>query len=151
MSTSAGNDTRASVRTGASSRPGNDTRASAVTVTVCRGCCCGTTGKHPGFDHHGQVDRLRAAHDQVRTSKCLNACDQSNVVVVQPAPEARRGGARPVWLAGVLDAEVEARVVEWVRAGGPGVAPMPPALAARAFAARRWPRPAVRARSSPPR
>jgi hypothetical protein len=114
---------------------------SSVTVTVCRGCCCGTTSKHPGVDHDGQVGRLRAAagrQHRVRVSGCLNVCGESNVVVVQPTPEARRGGARPVWLGGVLDGDVESRIAAWVTAGGPGVAPIPPALRAHSFAAPRW-------------
>jgi hypothetical protein len=114
---------------------------STVTVTVCRGCCCGTVRKHPGIDHDGQVGRLRAAagrQHRVRVSDCLNVCGESNVVVVQPAPEARRDGARPVWLGGILDDDVESRIAAWVTAGGPGVAPIPPALAAHAFPAPRW-------------
>ena len=64
----------------------------------------------------------------MRVSDCLDACDQSNVVVVHPAPGARRAGARPVWFGLVTDGAVEADIVEWVRAGGPGVTPMGPLL-----------------------
>ncbi|GAB3078669.1 hypothetical protein GCM10027186_40170 [Micromonospora schwarzwaldensis] len=48
---------RAQGRRGAVSRRGRDSGATAgCTVTVCRGCCCGTAA---GFDHAGQLARLR--------------------------------------------------------------------------------------------
>ncbi len=101
-------------------------------MTVCRDCCCGSAKKHPAVDHDAQVERLTAAltpAHRVRTSQCLDLCTQSNVMVVHPAPAARRGGARPVWFGLVLDETVESDLVDWVRAGGPGVAAVPPALA----------------------
>lgn len=87
--------------------------------------------KHPSVDHAGQLDRLRAelpAVHRVRTNLCLDVCAQANVVVVQPAPQARRQGARPVWFGLILDDTVLDDVVAWVRAGGPGRAPMSAAL-----------------------
>ncbi|BCJ46949.1 hypothetical protein GCM10010168_35310 [Actinoplanes ianthinogenes] len=96
-------------------------------VTVCRDCCCGSLSKHPAVDHDRQLERLRAAlapAHQVRTSLCLDACSQSNVLVVQPAPEARRRGARPVWFGLVLDDLVLDDITAWVAAGGPGRAEM---------------------------
>ncbi len=101
------------------------------TVTVCRDCCCGSVRKHPGVDHDEQLDNLRAAlpvPHRVRVSDCLDACDQSNVVVVHPAPAARRAGAHPVWFGLVLDDQVADDIADWVRAGGPGVAPLGAAL-----------------------
>lgn len=95
------------------------------TVTVCRGCCCGTDRKHPGVDHAGQVAALTASAARVRVTDCLDACERSNVVVVGPSPDGRRAGARPVWLAGVLHPDTVAEVVEWVAAGGPGVGEPP--------------------------
>ncbi|GLH96991.1 hypothetical protein [Phytohabitans aurantiacus] len=112
-----------------------------VTVTVCRGCCCGTVSKHPDVDHDGQLRELRAAAGQqhrVRASDCLNACEQSNVVVVQPAPAARRAGARPVWLGGILDDTTVSAIAQWLSAGGPGVAALPEPLTAHMFPAPRW-------------
>src|ERR1044072_3768923 len=94
-------------------------------VTVCRGCCCGTERKHPDADHAGQLDALLAgirAAGRVRVSDCLDACEYSNVVVVGPSADARRVGARPVWIAGVLDRRAIADIVAWVRGGGPGLA-----------------------------
>jgi (2Fe-2S) ferredoxin len=95
-------------------------------VTACRGCCCGTAKKHPDVDHAALLDRLTAglgADARVRTSDCLGPCEESNVVVVTPAPPARLRGARAVWLRGVLDDAATDAVVEWVRAGGPGTPP----------------------------
>ena len=101
------------------------------TLTVCRDCCCGSRKKHPQVDHDWQLERLRAelapAH-RVRTSLCLDVCAQSNVLVVHPSPAARRRGARPVWFGLVLSDEVAEDIAAWVRAGGPGVAPLPAVL-----------------------
>ncbi|WP_432995394.1 hypothetical protein [Dactylosporangium sp. CA-233914] len=100
-------------------------------MTVCRDCCCGSPAKHPAVDHAAQLDGLRTAlapAHRVRTSQCLDTCDQSNVLVVHPSPAARRRGARPVWFGLVLAEEIVADIVEWVRAGGPGVAALPPTL-----------------------
>lgn len=98
------------------------------TVTVCRDCCCGTATKHPGVDHDAQLDALRSGltgAGRVVVSQCLLACERSNVVVVAPTPEQRRSGVKPVWLSQVLTDWETAAVVDWVRAGGPGAAPLP--------------------------
>jgi len=111
-------------------------RASGPTVTVCRGCCCGTDRKHPGYDHRAQLERLRAdtaGAGRVAVADCLDACAQSNVVVVSPSPAGRAAGARPVWVLGVLDAATEDEVTAWVRAGGPGIADPPGMLDLRVF------------------
>ena len=101
------------------------------TVTVCRDCCCGSRAKHPQTDHDGQLERVRAAlgaNHRVRTSDCLDVCAQSNVFVVNPAPQARRAGARPVWFGLVLDDAVLTDLLTWIDAGGPGVAEIPAVL-----------------------
>ncbi|MFH8382530.1 (2Fe-2S) ferredoxin domain-containing protein [Kitasatospora sp. NPDC018058] len=106
-------------------RPG---AGSPVTVTVCRGCCCGTEAKHPGVDHAGQYERLRTAvgsAGRVRAVKCLDVCTQSNVVVVGPSSEGRAAGGRPVWLGFVLMDEMIDDIAAWVHAGGPGLADPP--------------------------
>jgi hypothetical protein len=102
-----------------------------VTVTACRDCCCGTRRKHPEVDHDGQLSRLRegvAGFGRVVVSECLLACERSNVLVVTPARGARDGGARSVWLSAVLTDEQTQAVVDWVRSGGPGRAPVPSEL-----------------------
>lgn len=123
-------------------RPRNETAAPAapVTVTVCRGCCCGVAVKHPGVDHPGQLERLRAgvgAEGRVRAVPCLDACDHSNVVVVSPSAEGRKAGGRPVWLGWVLADDMLDEISEWVRAGGPGVAEPPGTLDLQQFAVSR--------------
>ncbi|WP_203820271.1 hypothetical protein [Paractinoplanes ferrugineus] len=100
-------------------------------MTVCRDCCCGNVAKQPGVDHDGQLRRLRAAlpaPHRVRTSLCLDVCEQANVVVVQPSPAARRAGARPAWFGLVGDPAVVDDLTGWVGAGGPGVAELPAIL-----------------------
>lgn len=107
-------------------RPSRD--AEGCTVTVCRSCCCGTERKHPGVDHAGQLAMLRngiGAAGRVRVSECLDACAESNVVIVGPSAAGRRAGARPMWLSGVLEPDAVEQVVAWVRGGGPGVVDPP--------------------------
>lgn len=99
------------------------------TVVVCRGGDCGNRTKHPGFDHLGQLRRVRGEVDttqaRVVSSGCLDACEHSNVVVVVPGSAGRAHGAAPVWLGGVLDDACTGDVVGWVNAGGPAVADEP--------------------------
>ncbi|WP_203336569.1 (2Fe-2S) ferredoxin domain-containing protein [Nocardioides limicola] len=102
-----------------------------ASVTVCRGCCCGTVEKHPDFDHEEQLATLRSGVSRVVVADCLGSCDRSNVVVVSPDPAARRAGARPVWLSRMLTVAATQAVLDWVADGGPGVADLPPALRAR--------------------
>ncbi|MER7007727.1 hypothetical protein ABT297_32440 [Dactylosporangium sp. NPDC000555] len=106
----------------------------ACTLTVCRDCCCGSPDKHPGVDHDALLTALRAADGhRVRVSECLSVCERSNVVVVQPSRAGRRRGGRPVYLGEVLRDTAVAEVLSWLGAGGPGRAPMPPALRAHEF------------------
>jgi (2Fe-2S) ferredoxin len=91
-------------------------------ITVCRDCCCGTVKKHPKVNHGDQLARLRAIAAEVGASvtvaECLDTCETSNVVVVQAK------GSKPVWFGFVLsDAAVE-DIGAWLKAGGPGVAPL---------------------------
>ncbi|MFD9795257.1 (2Fe-2S) ferredoxin domain-containing protein [Streptomyces sp. NPDC059070] len=95
-------------------------------IVVCRDCCCGTA-KVPGVDHARQKARL-AEGAPVRVSACLDVCEQANVIVVQPSSAARVAGARPVWLGLVNDPDAAEDIIDWVRAGGPGVAPCPDIL-----------------------
>lgn len=108
----------------APARPGQ------CTVTVCRGCCCGTA-KVPGLDHAAQLARLRrelASVADVRPSDCLDACEQANVIVVQPSPAGRAAGGRPVWLGLVNDMDAADDIATWLHSGGPGLADPPPML-----------------------
>jgi hypothetical protein len=102
-----------------------------VRLTVCRGCCCGTPKARPDVDHDAQLARIVALADvgaaSWRRSECLGPCEEANVIVVQPSPGARAGGARPVWLGRLGDGELD-ELVGWVRRGGPGRSTMPKAL-----------------------
>jgi (2Fe-2S) ferredoxin len=123
------------VRRGAVGAACPDSTPAGCTVTVCRGCCCGTPGKHPDVDHARQLSRLRAGvttAGRVRVSGCLDLCEDSNVVVVCPSAAGRRTGARAVWLVDILEDQLVTDIVEWVGAGGPGMADPPPRLSGHA-------------------
>ncbi|MFF7145696.1 (2Fe-2S) ferredoxin domain-containing protein [Streptomyces nodosus] len=101
--------------------------AARPTVTVCRGCCCGTP-KVPGLDHAAQLRDLRQAVGPaaaVRVTDCLDACERANVIVVQPSADGREAGGRPVWLGLVNDRDATADIAAWVESGGPGVTEPP--------------------------
>lgn len=102
--------------------------AARPTVTVCRGCCCGTLAKVPRLDHEGQLSDLRAQLTgvaMVRRTDCLDACERANVIVVQPSAEGRKAGGRPVWLGQVNDPDAAADIITWLKNGGPGLAEAP--------------------------
>ncbi|MCB5168941.1 (2Fe-2S) ferredoxin domain-containing protein [Streptomyces bambusae] len=110
------------------------TAARPCTLVVCRGCCCGSSRKNPGTDHARQLARLHAAAAEsggrlaVRTSDCLGPCAQANVIVIQPSGEGRQRGGRAVWVGWALDDDATDEVAAYALAGGPGIAPLPPAL-----------------------
>ena len=62
---------------------------------------------------------------------CLDACERGDVVVVRPVPAARAAG--PAWFAQLAGDELTAALHSWIRAGGPGLAPLPDQLAPRAI------------------
>ncbi|MFI8859435.1 (2Fe-2S) ferredoxin domain-containing protein [Streptomyces prasinus] len=109
--------------------------ASRPTVTVCRGCCCGTP-EVPGLDHTAQLRDLRQAVGgaaTVRVTDCLDACERANVIVVQPSAEGRRAGGRPVWLGLVNDPDATTDITTWIKDGGPGITDPPGILDLYAF------------------
>jgi hypothetical protein len=95
------------------------------TVTVCRGCCCGSP-KIPGLDHAAQLRDLRQALGGSATVRV-------NVVVIQPSATGRRAGGRPVWLGLVNDRDATVDIAAWVASGGPGVTGPPGILDLYAF------------------
>lgn len=102
-------------------------------VSVCHGCCCAKT---PDGERDGAaVDRVRLLrrHVDVSIADCLGPCTEKDVLVVRPSPQGRRIGGRPTWLARSGDDETTALVLAWIRAGGPGIAEVPPELADRRF------------------
>ncbi|MBH1934211.1 (2Fe-2S) ferredoxin domain-containing protein [Streptomyces sp. AV19] len=124
----------------------NAPAAAPCTVTVCRGCCCGTP-KIPGVDHAAQLAQLRGdlagADGRIRVSDCVDACEHGNVIVVQPSAEGRAAGGRPVWLGLVNDPDATADIATWIRDGGPGLAEPPGVLDLYAFTPSRRVRQAV--------
>jgi hypothetical protein len=105
-----------------------------VGLTVCRGRRCTAAGERREINQIAPRARLEgladAGYAALRDSSCLSQCRQANVVVVRPALTARIKGERPVWI-GPLEDEVLPRLETWIRAGGPGRAPLPDALSAR--------------------
>ncbi|MCU1346210.1 MAG: hypothetical protein JWL70_2476, partial [Acidimicrobiia bacterium] len=103
--------------------------ATDVAVLVCRGCCCGTIEKHPGFDHGDQLEQLqalvaRSASARLLVTDCLGPCERSNVMVV-------RSGAARRWFGDLTTAADTSALLDWLAGGAE--APVPPRLAARQF------------------
>lgn len=91
-------------------------------VIVCRGGDCGSRRKHPAVDHAAQLTTIRTrvgGAAEVLVSKCLDACEHSNVIVVVPGQEDRTRGAEPVWLGEVNDPDVTADLIDWVTSPTP--------------------------------
>ena len=88
-------------------------------VLVCRGCCCGTTAKHPTVDHDTHLARLQSAtagNGNLWTVDCLGVCERSNVVVV-------RSGNTRYWFGDMLgDTSLEA-LAAWIAEGAGGDIP----------------------------
>lgn len=106
------------------------------TITVCRGCCCGTEKKFPGVDHAARLERLQEAAvgvARIRVSDCLGPCERSDIFVVNPSREGRRAGARTVWVGRATSESVQDDIVAWAAAGGPGVVDPEPSIRARVF------------------
>ncbi|TYC14324.1 (2Fe-2S) ferredoxin domain-containing protein [Actinomadura syzygii] len=106
------------------------------TVTVCRGCCCGTDRRNPGIDHDVLERRLRRqlAHDvRVRYTDCLGPCTHANIIVINPSAAGRAAGGRTTWIGHVLDTGAVDDITAWANAGGPGMAEPPATIDLYAF------------------
>jgi hypothetical protein len=107
----------------------------ALAILVCRGCCCGTTRKHPDAAHEAQVESLRqaaaAAGARFAVTDCLGPCERSNVALVRTRRE--DGVAEAVWLGELLAVEETTLLSDWIRAGAHARAALPEALAAKTF------------------
>lgn len=108
------------------------------TVTVCRGGECGSRNKHPDTDHRAQLARIQdhlATSAVVKISKCLDACEHSNVIVVSPPPLGDNNGAESLWV-GTMNEEDDSTtdLIAWVAAGGPGVSEVPLHVELHSFA-----------------
>jgi hypothetical protein len=95
--------------------------ADRATVVVCRGGDCGSRRKHPGFDHVGQLRTVRSRLESDRTavavSRCLDACEHSNVIVVVPGRREAEAGIQPLWVGEVLDDGATDGLAAWVADG----------------------------------
>ncbi len=103
-------------------------------MVVCRGGDCGSRVKHPGVDHVAllrETKELVAGAARVLPSKCLDACEYSNVVVVVPGAQALE--SEQVWVSDVNDSDVNTALCEYVRSGGPGAADVPIEVELRQF------------------
>jgi (2Fe-2S) ferredoxin len=118
-------------------------------VVVCRGCCCGNDRRDPGTNHAGQLDALQQRlGDRVNVSGCLGPCAHANIVVVVPSRAGRDVGGRATWLGWVIDETATDLIVDWVEAGGPGLATIPATLDLHRFhPPQRTGRPRARTRS----
>jgi (2Fe-2S) ferredoxin len=103
-------------------------------LTACSLCAGETLGSGDALDG-GQLARLRAlaarGTAQLTLAECLDECERGDVVVARPSGDARRtAGGRPVWFERVAGDELTGALAGWLDAGGPGVDPVPDALAA---------------------
>lgn len=59
-------------------------------------------------------------------SKCLEACEYPNVIVVTPSTQGHSNGADPLWV-GTMNEDDDATtdLIAWVTAGGPGASEVP--------------------------
>lgn len=104
-------------------------RTQAPAVSVCHGCCCAKTADGERDGAAVQRARRMRRHVEVTVADCLGPCTEKDVLVVRPSPRGRRAGGRPTWLARSGDDATVDLVLAWIRAGGPGIAHMPPKLA----------------------
>lgn len=78
-----------------------------------------------------QLRRVReGASDSalVATSKCLDACEHSNVIVVVPGDAARHTEPDPVWFGEMNDPELTEDLIDWVNEKGPESVSIPVSL-----------------------
>ncbi|MGE0879307.1 MAG: (2Fe-2S) ferredoxin domain-containing protein [Acidimicrobiia bacterium] len=99
-------------------------------MLICRGCCCGTSGKHPDVDHAGHLEAI-AAVARTRVVDCVDECKRSNVVIVRP------GDGTTLWFGGMLDTATNDELCDWLAAGAQQ--PLPDRLAPRVFTRRSVP------------
>ena len=109
-------------------------RSGALTVLLCRGCCCGTARKHPDVDHLAQEQRLAEAAARagarLAIGGCLDECAHSNVIVLR---RGERDHVDSIWLGGVLDERRTSELCAYLCDGWREGAPLPAALAVLVF------------------
>lgn len=99
-------------------------------LTAC-GLCAGETlaGSDPlPGGQLARIEAIAASGDATLTVvDCLDACERGDVVVVRPT-SAARATHPPVWFERLAGDELSGELHRWVRAGGPGPAPVPELL-----------------------
>ncbi|EYR63498.1 hypothetical protein N866_20205 [Actinotalea ferrariae CF5-4] len=99
-------------------------------LTACSLCSGETLGE--GDADGGQLARLQRLADdgvaRLTLSECLDECERGDVVVARPTRGCRAAGARPVWFERLAGDAATQQLAAWLRAGGPGAAPLPDAL-----------------------
>lgn len=95
-------------------------------LTACRLCAGETLGDadtHPG----GQLGRVRdiaeSGDARLTVVDCLDACERGDILVARPIP-AVRAEQPPIWFERLAGDELTSALHRWLRAGGPGVAPL---------------------------
>ncbi|QUC01951.1 MULTISPECIES: hypothetical protein [Cellulosimicrobium] len=111
-------------------KPARGARRVVPGLTACRLCAGETLGQadtHPG----GQLERVCAiaASGDARLTvvDCLDACERGDVLVARPVP-AVRAAQPPIWFERLAGDGLTTELHSWLRAGGPGVAPLPARL-----------------------
>ena len=102
----------------------SSTASSRPSALVCRGCCCGSSRKHPEVDFEKQIEDLSSVA-RVRTLNCVNECARSNIVIV------RFDRKRSFWLGEINSDATTLALCGWIDAGG--VEPPPPVLEGKIF------------------
>lgn len=123
-----------------------------LTVTQCRGCCCGSVTKHPDVDHEANAERIHAAvrasgAGVSRVAKCLDECEHSDVVFIRrthtdhhddrgaaQSPVGSESGVDYIWLGPVNSEDTVAALTGWLSEGATD--PMPTILRELQFSKR---------------
>lgn len=118
------------------------TRSGRPGLSACSLCAGETLGAEDPVEG-GQLERLRRlgrdGTARLALVECLDACERGDVVVARPSAAGRAHGGRPVWFERLAGDRATGELGRWLVAGGPGMQPLPPALA-----------PYVIARDAPP-
>ena len=101
-------------------------------LTVCRGCCCGTDNKKQAAARLDYL-RQRLPSVELRTSDCLGPCANKDVIVVHPQSGQRKQGEKPAWLGSMHTTSALDDLIGWLDAGGPGAALIPVNLTVNVF------------------
>lgn len=86
-------------------------------LVVCRGGDCGSRIKHPEVDHRTQLQTFRdGVGANMVVSRCLDACDHSNVCVLVPSAQEAAAGVEPIWLGQINSPQETAEVIRLAQA-----------------------------------